>query len=207
MPTPSQIRAARGLLNWSQKDLAERAGVTEATVRNSEKEGATPNSKTSGKIQAALEFSGVIFTEDDGIKRRHIIKVLEGEDANLKMLEDLYFTLREGGGEVLIAGLKETNDEAQKESIKEHINRLQQVGISERILVEKGDSNFIGPKNWYRWIPEKYFTPIPFQLYGNKLALINWGPPQQVVIIESDLFAQTFKNLFNFAWDHAENPD
>ncbi|ADH89700.1 putative transcriptional regulator, XRE family [Ancylobacter novellus DSM 506] len=33
---PEQCRAARGLLNWTQEHLAERAGVSRSTVRDFE---------------------------------------------------------------------------------------------------------------------------------------------------------------------------
>ena len=35
--TPAQCRAARGLLDWSQKTLAAHAGISVATVRNFER--------------------------------------------------------------------------------------------------------------------------------------------------------------------------
>ncbi|MBP2290952.1 helix-turn-helix transcriptional regulator [Azospirillum rugosum] len=35
--TPGQCRAARGFLDWTQDDLAERAGLSRSTVRDFEK--------------------------------------------------------------------------------------------------------------------------------------------------------------------------
>jgi transcriptional regulator with XRE-family HTH domain len=64
--TPSQTRAARGLLNWNQGDLATRAEVSEVTVRNFENEKSTPQRATLAAIQRALEAAGVIFVEDNG---------------------------------------------------------------------------------------------------------------------------------------------
>lgn len=65
--TPPQIRAARALVDWSQEELAAKAGVSLSTVRDYEKErrgGEMGGLKT---IRRALENAGVIFLpgEDD----------------------------------------------------------------------------------------------------------------------------------------------
>lgn len=210
MPTPSQIRAARGLLNWSQKDLADRAGVTEATVRNAEKDDATPNSKTLERVARALELSGVLLTENEGVMRAQAIKTLVGENATNDLLDDVFFTLKNIGGETIISGLSEpTLEDQQKynfEYLLDHIERLKNYRITERILLKEGDTNFLAPKEWYRWIKEEYFSPYPFQAYGDKIALIDWGPPKKIIIIENKFFSKTFKNFFDFAWNHSSLP-
>ena len=60
----AQIRAARGALNWSVKDLAERTGVGTATiVRYEMAEGVPPTRKGNlDLIRRALEAAGIEFT-------------------------------------------------------------------------------------------------------------------------------------------------
>ena len=64
----TQIKAARSLLGWKQKDLAKAAGVGIATIQRIEKiDGpAGGNYSTVFKIQAALEKAGIEFTDDEG---------------------------------------------------------------------------------------------------------------------------------------------
>ena len=64
--TPSQSRAARGLLNWNQDALANAADVSSVTVRNFENEKATPQRATLAAMRRALEAAGVIFVEENG---------------------------------------------------------------------------------------------------------------------------------------------
>jgi transcriptional regulator with XRE-family HTH domain len=61
----SQIRAARGLLGWSQIKLAEVSGVAISTVKRMEASDILVRATTSNiwKIQKALESAGVIFIE------------------------------------------------------------------------------------------------------------------------------------------------
>lgn len=66
MITPPQSRAARGLLDWSQSDLAEAASVSLSTVRDFEKGRRTPIANNLAAIQAALEAAGVLFIDQNG---------------------------------------------------------------------------------------------------------------------------------------------
>lgn len=58
--TPEQSRAARGILGWSVRDLAEKAEVGVNTVSRFENSGEAMHS-TVTKMQAALEAGGVAF--------------------------------------------------------------------------------------------------------------------------------------------------
>ena len=61
-----QCRAARGLLDWTQQDLADRAGVGIVTVRQFEGAVNTPRRATVDVIRRALESAGVEFIDENG---------------------------------------------------------------------------------------------------------------------------------------------
>jgi len=63
MIRPEQCRAARGLLKWTQKDLAHAAHVSKDTVRDFELEKKSPNDATLIVIQQSFERAGVEFIE------------------------------------------------------------------------------------------------------------------------------------------------
>lgn len=65
MVTSAQIRAARGLLNWTVRDLAERSGVHRNTITRVETDATGPGYSIEA-IQRALEAVGVIFVEANG---------------------------------------------------------------------------------------------------------------------------------------------
>ena len=63
MLTGSQIRAARALLGWSARQLADRAGVGYATVQRAEQHEGVPATTAPRlfAIQGALHDQGIVF--------------------------------------------------------------------------------------------------------------------------------------------------
>lgn len=66
MITPSQCRAARALLDWSQQRLAEASKIGNATIRNFEGGKSTPQHATLDVLKRALEQAGVVFIDQNG---------------------------------------------------------------------------------------------------------------------------------------------
>ena len=64
--TDMQCRAARGMLNWSTRDLAKASHVGATTIARFES-GKTANPSTLALLKQAFEAAGVRFTEDGGI--------------------------------------------------------------------------------------------------------------------------------------------
>lgn len=198
---------ARAFLNWGQPELAERCGVSAQTISNFERDAGHAEARTAAKIATVLEVAGIRLLPSGGIEPRNdLITVLEGDDAGWRLLDNIYDTLKEDGGEVLIAGLREADpsETARRQQLERHISRLQEAGITERILIEEGEKNLIAPQAWYRWLPSAHFSNTPFQVYGDRIALRDWGPPQRIVLVEHPGFAATFRNLFDVAWQHAK---
>ena len=63
--TPEQCRAARGLLDWTQEDLAKRAGVSRSTVRDYEKGRHVLHRTSAAQIVLALEKGGAVLIPAD----------------------------------------------------------------------------------------------------------------------------------------------
>src|SRR5262245_2757162 len=59
--SPSQIRAARALIAWSQQDLAKKARVAASTVADFERGRRTPVQNNADAMRSALEGAGVRF--------------------------------------------------------------------------------------------------------------------------------------------------
>lgn len=75
----AQMRAARGLLAWSQEELAERSGISRPVIARLERCASDARSSTVRAIKAAFEAADLYFVNDrDGsfglIRRSRISK-------------------------------------------------------------------------------------------------------------------------------------
>ena len=86
MITTRQIKAARALLGWSQRDLANASGISEPTIARLESIDGNFGGrvKTAKKISDAIEAAGVVFIDENGggagvrLKRRTQRKAPKG---------------------------------------------------------------------------------------------------------------------------------
>ena len=158
-------------------------------------------------IQRALEDGGIEFLPDSGVRKKNRVVVThEGAGANKLLVEDLYLTLQNTGGEILIAHLDEGDSIKNLELswLAEQIRMRKEAGITHRLLVRPDDPNLIPPLDSYRCIPKEFFSSYPLYIYGPKVALVSWEPSPRVVIVEDSRFAESMRKLFNFVWMHAD---
>jgi transcriptional regulator with XRE-family HTH domain len=78
--TPEANRAARAILKWSVRDVAEKAGISFTTVHRFEQTGVATDT-TKAKIIAAYAAQGVEITNGDGTGAR--LRFFEVEPAEL----------------------------------------------------------------------------------------------------------------------------
>ncbi len=64
--TPALCRAARGLLDWTQVDLADQAAVSRSTIRDYEGKHHELHRATEAQLRLAFENGGVAFIEVEG---------------------------------------------------------------------------------------------------------------------------------------------
>ena len=65
--TPALCRAARGFLDWTQVDLAERSGVSRSTIRDYEGKHHEIHRATEAQLRLAFENGGVAFVDVEGM--------------------------------------------------------------------------------------------------------------------------------------------
>lgn len=204
--TASQCRAARALLNWSQPDLSKHCGVNVQTICAFEKDSNTPTKRTLEKITSSLEMSGVIFTEDEGVKLNKSGQfVYEGREGFEKFMEDVYDVARTQGGKICIHNSRPDNwiKWLSAEWNEMHTQRMQALKgkFTQQITTSIGEYNFISRHAEYRWIPKEMSNDQSFYAYGDRIALMNFDDNNvHIVVMHNRKLADGFRSLFDVTW-------
>lgn len=204
--SPKQCRAARALVDITRAELAEASTVSPAAIGGFETEATEPRSTSIELLRTALEAKGIEFLDDDGVRmRRNTIRTYRGKKVHRQLLDEIYADLKECGGEILIKGLRERqwDDGDDKAFLENHLNRLMQANITERMLVAEDADFFAAPMHWYRKIPNKYFTPHTMWIFKDKVAMVSWGDIETLTIIEDKSLYRSEALLFNCVWENA----
>jgi transcriptional regulator with XRE-family HTH domain len=206
--TSRQIRAARGLIGWTQTDLAESTGLSRSTIAAIEKEAGNPTLDIINRIRAVFEENQVEFLSQEGVRfRQPIIYQDDLPDANRRLLEDIYtvsseFKFKTGISDILIFGLQE--EDAQRsvgEYLTDHVERLKGSGLREKVLCGPDTRTFVAPRSWYRRLPDLDPSQSPIHIYGDKIAIVHWRPKEFVIVIESNPIATTCRAMFYQLWN------
>lgn len=208
MITKEQCRAARGLLNWTQQHLADAAALSKTAINNFERGVKDVRGESLLAIRAAFEKHDIEFIGDYGVhKRRDTVRILKGDDTLPHLWDDIYETLVNTGGEVLIANLdEERSHNAHPDKLKSHLERLTRARITERLLCREGDRYFLQPENYYRWLPRAgYESGMTTFIYGGKVALQLWNE-SMIILIHSRSAFEAEAQRFEILWKNSIIP-
>lgn len=209
----SQCRAARGLLNWAQPELAERCDVHVQTISAFENGGSTPSARTLKRLTEILEGAGIAFTDRDGLHRKESnITKYHGPEGFESFLDDVYLTAIRTGTkknpcEIYLSNVHHQNwiKWMGKKKWENHTQRMikEKDVMDVRIIVKEGDRNFpAGAYSKYKWFPVGLFNDKSIYSYENKLAFLNFQKDDvEVTIMHQPEFAQGYRTLFKIAWD------
>jgi transcriptional regulator with XRE-family HTH domain len=208
MISSKQIRAARGLVNLSQRELAEKAGLSVNSLNNIEREVGSPRVDSLNAIRDALVKQGVEFLDKEGVRMRGElleIEKIEGEEALLNLFyDDCLKSLPKGNGELLVIGKDNKRSHSFDIERLKAYKRFEEVAIKnnikERALFLDGDTNFLAVRNHYRWVPKELYGEVNMAIYGDNVAIVLWGPPLRMIVIRNHGIAASFRQQFNAIW-------
>lgn len=207
MITPTQMRAARAMLDVSQGHVAEHLGIAANTLSKIESGQSDVSMSRNAEIQRFYEREGIEFTANDGVTRKvGGVDTYEGRSGFLDFIMDVYNTVKDGG-EIFVNNVDEDDflkwegDEADA-----HMARMSSISnLTFHILIKEGDTNTVSEYAEYRALPEQNFGGIPLYIYGEKTALIVFGSENvEVFVIKHQAVTQYFKDRFDKVWSKAK---
>ncbi len=205
--TTAQIRGARGILNWSQQDLAQRTGISATSIGAIENGSTTPRESTLKTIRKTFENAGIEFIGLDGIRQRSgDVQVFRGKDGFIEFYDDVYNYLVENNEDILVSNVDERLFvKTLDEYAKVHVDRVSKLGKQcYKILTKEGDEYAPGSSYAeYRWIPKELFASVPFYVFGNKMAIFLFNGEPSIIVLKYASIAEAYKVQFKDMWERS----
>ena len=205
MLTIEQCRAARGLLGWTQQDLANASGLSKTAINNYEKGHSDIKADSLRAIRNAFEQADIEFQSNNGLRKRsEETTILRGPQALGELIDDIHETLKQENGEILVRNADTTlSSKITSQKLFDHIQFLKQNSIRQRVLSAENIKNVLSPDDDCRWLknraPGQDFLTF---IYGSKVAIQIWDE-SLIILISSRTAADAEKQRFEVLWENA----
>ena len=207
MITPTQMRAARAMLDVSQGHVADHLGIAANTLSKIESGQSDISVTRNDEIRKFYEREGIEFSENDGV-RWNITQVIkyEGSSGIKEFFDDVYKEALEGCKINLFNGVPHLLTKwLGEEYYKMHAERMQKIdeNIDFKIIVEETEANFIaGSFAEYRGFPREMFNDQTIYVYGDKIGFFKFEDDNVFIsVFNSVELASSMRVLFGIAWD------
>ncbi len=214
MVTAAQLRAARGLLDWTRADLAKAANVSPETIKNIEHGTFRPQEATTEAIISAFSAHDVEFADNEGVRRRRDnVHVLNGVDGFKKFMDDVYqAAIAEAANPqkhqpICVSGVDERDFVRYLgEYSPLHTARMNKINdLMIRVIIGSDDEYKIENSKYivYRRSNAKLNETVPFYVYGTKLAILTFHEEPKITVIDSKQVAKAYRQSFDVLWNVA----
>jgi DNA-binding XRE family transcriptional regulator len=214
MITPTQMRAARAMLDVPQGHVAEHLGIAANTLSKIESGQSDVSMSRMSEIQRFYEREGIAFVENEGVKwNKNEILISEGSQGFSAFLDDVHSTALEVGTkekpcEVFLSNVAHDNwvKWMGADQWKNHADRMtkDKEVMDVRIIVKENDWNFPAKDySQYKWFPREFFNEQSFYSYHDRLVFLNFTDDNvEIMMIKNKNFAVGYRTLFTIAWDN-----
>lgn len=206
MITIEQCRGARGILAWTQQDLADACGLSKTAINNFEKGHSDIKAESLKAIRMAFESAEIQFIGHHGVaKKSESTRFLRGPSALNDLIEDIHKTLPTDG-EILISHANEgLAKRISTQVLFKHIDFLKNQDIKERMLCTEPTKHVLSPQDDCRTLNQgtEHSAPTTF-IYGSKVAFELWDKTM-ILLIESPNASESERNRFEHLWANAKD--
>jgi transcriptional regulator with XRE-family HTH domain len=202
-----QIKAARGLLDWTQTDLAQKSSLSLTAINNLERKLVLPRMATLEAIRETFEQNGIEFTEGPGVRLRgepfEYIK-FEGADAIDRQTEDIAAHIGTGGYIWNCSSDDANFPHYSPKAVELYLKTMREKKVDERNIMPAGNKNYVSDISTYRWLPTDSMGDMHWTVYADRVCWILWDRIPRVIIIRNATLAEGHRRQFLFLWQHAK---
>lgn len=214
--TGPQIDAAMTLAGMTRDSLSKGAGISKKTLQDTVN-GIVYRDATVNKIREVLELHGIEFLPNEGLRRKPVaMDILTGREGLQKFFDTVHEYASANGGTIVMFGIDETTfiETITPEFSQNYLKRMTEVSkkrgdLKVLSIVCEGDTNFCASDyNEYRWISKSIFQAVPFYIFGETLAIMDFdtAPGPTIMLIKSKPITNGYRKQFQAFWDMASPP-
>lgn len=208
--SPSQIRAARALLDWTVAQLGERVGVSPTTISAIETGRSAGSRDVINAIIYAFQSAGVELTEDGGVRpRQNEIQIFRGVDGFRAFFDEVYKVAKEHDNpRICITSTSEDQYEKWLGPAFDAMHMKRMIDLKHekfKVLLSMDDTNITSIEYCdYRWIPPEQFADVSFYIYGDKVGFVEFTEHDvRVTVVDNQAVTDALRRMFDLAWDNA----
>jgi transcriptional regulator with XRE-family HTH domain len=211
MISASQIRAARGLLNWTQDELADASKISRSTVQNVEND-VTVRTALIKSIWSTLKEHGIEFLPNNGVCRKaEGLRDFTGSQSCDLFFEDVMKTIRSKGGNFVCS--IHTEAMLMRKSgfgSRSNLQRFEEVlKLTEVKCLIPGQEKWELPKTPFsirELVEDRPLFSASYFSYGDRLVFGYLDATMQCVfaLFENKRFARDAQSYFLARWNKAK---
>ncbi len=211
--TIEQIRMALGALDWKLDDWANATGLSSVGLSNIRTGTSQPQKKTMDTIIRVFEEHGIEFIHEGVRRKPEVFDILTGSKGLRDFFDGVHDYTSKNGGTIMMFGIDETTfiDTITTEFSNDYLQRMTDVShkrgdLEVLAILCEGDTNFCAAEyNKYRWISKDVFHAVPFYIYGETLAIMDFEttPGPTIVLLKSRAITNAYRKQFQAFWDMA----
>jgi hypothetical protein len=214
--TGPQIDAAMSLARITREKLAGDIQISRKTLTDIIN-GVVYRDTTINKIRDYLETHGVEFLPGEGVRRKPVaVDILTGSEGLQAFFNGVYEYASQNGGTIVMFGIDETTfiKTITPQFSQDYLARMTDVSrkrsdLKVLSIVCEGDTNLCASDyNEYRWISKEIFQAVPFYMYGETLAIMDFdtAPAPTIMLIKSRAITNAYRKQFQAFWNMAFEP-
>ncbi len=208
--SPNQIRAARGLLDWTVKDLGAKVGVGATTISAIETGRSAGSLEVISAIIYAFQSADVEIMEDGGVRpTQSKVSVYRGEEGFRAFFDDVYEVARTHENSRI--SITNNNDRDYERWLGEtydalHMKRMAALKQERLRVLLRNDDYYLPSSGYceYRWVPPEQFADVSLYIYGNKSGFIEFMENDvRVTVVENAAVTEALRKMFELSWNNS----
>lgn len=203
------------LARMNQDELASAAGIGRASLtRILNEDVSAPRDATLKTLRQVLEARNIEFTADQGVRLKPSgYETLIGQAGLHQFFDGVHEHASKHGGTIVQTGVDEKQflDNLGEDFSADYVRRMQAVhrerkDLKVKAIICEGETDYLAPDyNEYRWISKDTFQAVPFYIYGDNLAIMDFQtiPAPTIFLLKSPAIANAYRKQFDELWNVA----